>query len=90
MPCATRDYLARFIPRQQMQPGVSLELELLCIHAKVSFIGSTEILSYSCDGNRVAGALPSFATADDMPRIEKKDGCFAMMVDGKPFLLLGA
>jgi hypothetical protein len=34
--------------------------------------------------------LPVCALADDMPRIEKKDGNFAMVVDGKPFLILGA
>ena len=34
--------------------------------------------------------LPSCALADDMPRIEKKDGRFSMVVDGKPFLILGA
>lgn len=28
--------------------------------------------------------------ADDMPRLENKDGRFALMVDGKPFLMLGA
>lgn len=28
--------------------------------------------------------------ADDMPRLEKKDGRFALMVEGKPFLMLGA
>jgi beta-galactosidase GanA len=34
--------------------------------------------------------LPACALADDMPRIEKKDGRFAMIVEGKPFLILGA
>lgn len=34
--------------------------------------------------------LPACALADDMPRIEKKDGRFAMIVEGKPFLMLGA
>ena len=34
--------------------------------------------------------LPGCALADNMPRIEKKDGRFAMIVDGKPFLILGA
>jgi beta-galactosidase GanA len=28
--------------------------------------------------------------ADDIPRLEKKDGRFAMIVEGKPFLILGA
>ncbi len=32
----------------------------------------------------------AFAAADDMPRLEKKDGRYAMIVDGKPLLLLGA
>ena len=32
----------------------------------------------------------SCALADDMPRIEKADGRFAMIVDGKPYLMLGA
>jgi len=35
-------------------------------------------------------ALSACALADDMPRIEKKDGRFAMIVAGKPFLILGA
>jgi hypothetical protein len=34
--------------------------------------------------------LPASALADDMPRLEKKDGRFAMIVEGKPFLILGA
>ncbi len=34
--------------------------------------------------------VPAYALADDMPRIEKSDGHFAMVVDGKPFLILGA
>jgi len=34
--------------------------------------------------------LSTYAKADEMPRIEKKDGRFAMMVDGKPYLMLGA
>ncbi len=34
--------------------------------------------------------VPAYALADDMPRIEKVDGRFAMVVDGKPFLMLGA
>lgn len=34
--------------------------------------------------------LPRFARAQEMPRIESRDGRFAMVVDGKPFLMLGA
>ncbi len=34
--------------------------------------------------------IPVCALAEDMPHIEKKDGHFAMVVDGKPFLILGA
>jgi hypothetical protein len=30
------------------------------------------------------------AQANDMPRLDKRDGRFALMVDGKPFLMLGA
>ena len=31
-----------------------------------------------------------FAAADNMPHLEKKDGRYAMIVDGKPLLMLGA
>ena len=31
-----------------------------------------------------------YSFADDMPRLEKKDGRFALIVEGKPFLMLGA
>jgi hypothetical protein len=34
--------------------------------------------------------LPACAWADDMPRIEKSNGQSALLVDGKPFLVLGA
>ena len=34
--------------------------------------------------------LPACTRAQDMPRVEKQDGRFAMIVDGKPLLLLGA
>jgi len=39
----------------------------------------------------VAGALlqAGVAKAAEAPRLEKKDGRFALMVDGKPFLMLG-
>ncbi len=39
----------------------------------------------------VAGALlqAGVAKAADAPRLEKKDGRFALIVDGKPFLMLG-
>jgi hypothetical protein len=36
--------------------------------------------------NLVCGSL----FAQDMPRVEKKDGRFALVVEGKPFLMLGA
>ncbi|WP_348268490.1 DUF5597 domain-containing protein [Edaphobacter paludis] len=31
-----------------------------------------------------------YSVADDIPRLEKKDGRFALIVEGKPFLMLGA
>lgn len=34
--------------------------------------------------------LSLYSIADDMPHLEKKDGRFALMVEGKPFLMLGA
>lgn len=36
------------------------------------------------------GCVSMGSIASEMPRIEKKDGRYAMMVDGKPLLLLGA
>jgi hypothetical protein len=36
------------------------------------------------------GPLSSLAFAQDIPHLEKKDGRFALVVDGKPFLMLGA
>ena len=40
----------------------------------------------------VAGVciLPTLLIAADMPRLEQKGGRFALVVDGKPFLVLGA
>jgi len=38
----------------------------------------------------VVGLVAAGLSAQEMPRIEKKDGRFALMVDGKPFLMLGA
>lgn len=38
----------------------------------------------------VLSLLPASARADDLPRIEKQGDRFALLVDGKPFLLLGA
>jgi len=35
-------------------------------------------------------SLSLYSVADDMPRLDKKDGRFALMVDGKPFLMLGS
>ncbi len=34
--------------------------------------------------------LHGYAQTDTMPHLEKKDGRFAMIIDGKPFLILGA
>jgi hypothetical protein len=34
--------------------------------------------------------LPTLLIAADMPRLEQKNGRFALVVDGKPFLVLGA
>jgi hypothetical protein len=34
--------------------------------------------------------LPTLLVAADAPRLERKDGRFALVVDGKPFLILGA
>lgn len=34
--------------------------------------------------------LSAYSIADSMPHLEKKDGRFALMVEGKPFLMLGA
>ncbi|MGH9504113.1 MAG: DUF5597 domain-containing protein [Terriglobales bacterium] len=34
--------------------------------------------------------LPGILLAADTPRLERKDGTFALVVDGKPFLILGA
>ena len=34
--------------------------------------------------------LSASAVAQNMPHLEKKDGRFAMIVEGKPFLILGA
>ena len=34
--------------------------------------------------------LPTLLIAADTPRLEQKDGRFALVVDGKPFLVLGA
>jgi beta-galactosidase GanA len=36
------------------------------------------------------GPLSSLAFAQDIPHLEKKDGRFALVVDGKLFLMLGA
>src|SRR4026207_2162308 len=40
----------------------------------------------------VAGVciLPTLLIAADMPRLQQKDGRFALVVDGKPFLVLAA
>ncbi len=38
----------------------------------------------------VMGLAAASLSAQEMPRVEKKDGRFALMVDGKPFLMLGA
>jgi hypothetical protein len=35
-------------------------------------------------------SLSLYSFADDMPHLEKKDGRFALIVDGQPFLMLGA
>jgi hypothetical protein len=35
-------------------------------------------------------SLPLCALSEDMPHLEKRDGHFAMIVDGKPYLILGA
>lgn len=35
-------------------------------------------------------SLPSTLAAQQMPRLESKDGHFALLVEGKPFLMLGA
>src|SRR6202022_92647 len=34
--------------------------------------------------------LPGFSLAQETPRITKKDGRFALVVESKPFLMLGA
>ena len=34
--------------------------------------------------------LPTLLVAADTPRVEQKDGRFALIVDGNPFLVLGA
>ena len=34
--------------------------------------------------------LPTLLIAADTPRLQQKDGRFALVVDGKPFLVLGA
>lgn len=36
------------------------------------------------------GMMPSLLFAQEMPRITKKDGRFSLLVEGKPFLMLGA
>ena len=36
------------------------------------------------------GMMPSLLFAQEMPRIAKKDGRFSLLVEGKPFLMLGA
>ena len=38
----------------------------------------------------VAPLISSPARCQTMPRIEKRDGRFSMVVDGKPYLMLGA
>ena len=38
----------------------------------------------------MCGLFPAFSRAQDLPRIEKKNNRFVLLVDGKPFLLLGA
>lgn len=35
-------------------------------------------------------SLSIYSIAEDMPHLEKKDGRFALIVEGKPFLMLGA
>lgn len=43
---------------------------------------------YFCTTLALFNAIP-FLFAGDAPRLEKKDGRYALMVDGKPFLILG-
>lgn len=69
-------------------PGAFLDLSWPCcapttvytLRSKFRFAALTLLVLTLC--------APAFA--EDMPRLEKKDGHFALVVDGKPFLVLGA
>jgi hypothetical protein len=78
-------------PRYETRIGqISITLSEQCVSMAGVEVNVLKKFAYAFLLLAVLGPLYSLAHAQDIPHLEKQDDRFALVVDGKPFLMLGA